>query len=675
MSYSIIQSGAFPPTANTVTAFYDATNDRTFNIRISVANATTGTTLVGSTVLTPGQNTSGFADSTGLSPNTSYTLVMTIRRSSDFSELGTRSVTITTAGTPPPPTIWYASACCSTSGAVYASSSASQAAALDGLDQQCGGTLSNVQVVSVVGDFNSANYPAVTCAPPPAPDPSVPNVVGQTETNGRNSLLNAGFSVLTVYTSTTTQSIDRTVREYRLGSTVNPSTAPAGSQITMDVWLYSPPLPAVPNVVGETQATATSILQGQGYGVSVVTTESGADSGNTGKVKEQNPPAGQGYATGGTVTITVYNFVNRALVPDVRNQPQATATSTLQGLGFGVSISTTSNGANSGNNGNVASQDPSGGTNAVVGSTVFLTVFSFNPPVWIDNVIANTFSVGTAYSDSVSATNSPTYTISSGALPAGITLNSSTGAITGTPTTAQVYSFTIRAANSDGAVTVSYSGNTSSPPVWTDQTLGAFLQGRVYSDQVVATNSPTYSVISGSLPVGISLNSTTGAVTGTPTGSGNFSFTIRAINASGNITAAFSGTISLVPNWTDNTLGNVINGVEFSDQVVATNSPTYSVTAGSLPAGLSLNSSTGAVTGTPTGTVGTAYSFTITATNAQGTISQAFSGNVQPDLTGQISLFNGTVWAPKEVYVYDGAEWVRGQAHIFNGTAWVKSSF
>jgi hypothetical protein len=131
----------------------------------------------------------------------------------------------------------------------------------------------------------------------------------------------------------------------------------------------------------------------------------------------------------------------------------------------------------------------------------------------------------------------------------------------------------------------------------------------------------------------------------------------------------------LVPNWTDNTIGNVINGVEFSDGVVATNSPSYAVTAGTLPAGLALNTSTGAITGTPTGTVSTAFSFTITATNANGSIAQAFSGNVQPDLTGQISLFNGTVWAPKEVYVFDGTDWVRGQTHVFNGTAWVKSSF
>jgi len=54
-----------------------------------------------------------------------------------------------------------------------------------------------------------------------------------------------------------------------------------------------------------------------------------------------------------------------------------------------------------------------------------------NPPVWIDNTLAG-FQAGTAYSDAVSATNSPTYSVTVGALPTGISLNSSTGPVTGT---------------------------------------------------------------------------------------------------------------------------------------------------------------------------------------------------------------------------------------------------
>lgn len=560
MSYSISQASGYPPTQTEVAAYYSATNDRTFNIRISVANATTGTTLVGSTVLTPGQFTDGFAFDNNLSPSSSYNIVMTIRRASTFEELGTRSVQITTQAAPPPsPPSW------------------------------------------------SSNFPS-----------------GQ---------VGSGYS----------------------GSAT--ATFPSGGS-----WgfLTAPSIPGL----------SLSYNGSTGFTLSGTPTTAGTYSFSARATDDFS------QSTDASFSITISDPPPPpATVPSVVGQSQSTAVTNIQNAGLVASVSFTSSGANSGNNGKVASQNPSGGSSVSPGSTVSITVYSFNPPVWTDNVISNTFTVGTAYSDSVSATNSPTYSISSGSLPAGISLNSSSGAITGTPTTAQGYSFTISATNSDGAVTVSYSGNTSSPPVWTDQTLGSFLQGRGYSDAVAATNSPTFSVSAGSLPTGISLNSSTGAVTGTPSGSGSYSFTIQASNGSGSITASFSGNIVLVPNWTDNTLGSVINGVAFSDGVSATNSPSYSVTAGSLPAGLSLNSSSGAVTGTPSGSVGTSYSFTITATNAQGSVAQAFSGSVQPDLTGQVSVFDGTSWSPKEVYVYSGTAWNKGALHIYNGTSWVKSSF
>ncbi len=560
MSYSIVQAAIYPPTQTEVTAFYSATNDRTFNIRISVANATTGTTLVGSTVLTPGQYTDGYAFSNGLNPSSSYNIVMTIRRASDFSELGTRSVQISTLAAPPPaPPSW------------------------------------------------SSNFPS-----------------GQ---------VNSAYS----------------------GSAT--ATFPSGG-----TWGFLT-APLIPGLAISYNGTTGFTLSG-----------TPTTAGTYGFSARASDDFGQ--STDASFSITISDPPPPpATVPNVIGQSQSTAVTNIQNAGLVASVSYTSSGANSGNNGTVASQNPSGGSSVTSGSTVSITVYSFNPPVWIDNVISNTFTVGTPYSDSVSATNSPTYSISSGSLPTGISLNSSSGAITGTPTTPQGYSFTIRAANGDGAVTVSYSGSTGSPPVWVDQTLGSFLQGRGYSDAVSATNSPTYTISAGSLPAGISLNSSTGAVTGTPSGSGSYSFTIQASNSSGTITASFSGSIVLVPNWIDNTLGTVINGVAFSDAVSATNSPSYSVTSGSLPAGLSLNSSTGEVTGTPAGSVGTAYSFTITATNAQGSVSQAFSGSVQPDLTGQVSVFDGTTWSPKEVYVYDGTAWNKGALHVYNGTSWVKSSF
>lgn len=253
-------------------------------------------------------------------------------------------------------------------------------------------------------------------------------------------------------------------------------------------------------------------------------------------------------------------------------------------------------------------------------------------PAWTDSTIANMI-YGQAYSDSVAASGYPTvtYSISAGALPSGITLNTSTGAISGTSTTAGSYSFTVKAENAAGNVTQLFTDDLYVTPAWTDNTLAAFTYNTAYSDQVVATGTPTYTISSGTLPTGLSLNSSTGAVTGTPTYYGAYSFTIQAANETGSVTQSFSGAINRTPSWTDNTLASPIYNTAYSDSVAAIGypTPTYSVTTGALPTGLSLNSSSGAVTGTTTA-VGS-HSFTITALNTEGSVSQAFEfAIVQP---------------------------------------------
>lgn len=94
--------------------------------------------------------------------------------------------------------------------------------------------------------------------------------------------------------------------------------------------------------------------------------------------------------------------------------------------------------------------------------------------------------------------------------------------------------------------TVSGPGETY-PPAWTDETLAAFVAGKVYSDAVTASNmnySGAYSVSSGALPSGISLNTSTGAITGTVTSALDYSFTITATNSYSTVQKAFSGSIA-----------------------------------------------------------------------------------------------------------------------------------
>jgi hypothetical protein len=135
---------------------------------------------------------------------------------------------------------------------------------------------------------------------------------------------------------------------------------------------------------------------------------------------------------------------------------------------------------------------------------------------------------------------------------------------------------------------------------------------------------PAFALTSGSLPPGLTLSSS-GALTGTPTTPGTYSGTVTAGNGIGTASQDFSITVNQLPVITSTPISIPISlGSTFNLSLSATGSPapTYSVTQGSLPPGMTLSSS-GVLSGTPT-TAGT-YTGTITATNAAGSVSQTFT--------------------------------------------------
>lgn len=242
---------------------------------------------------------------------------------------------------------------------------------------------------------------------------------------------------------------------------------------------------------------------------------------------------------------------------------------------------------------------------------------------------------GTPYSQSVVASGGVapyTYAVSSGALPAGLTLNPATGAITGSPATFGTANFTITATDANGCPgSRAYSiviAAAACPAISLNPISLPSAQIAIpYSQVVVAsggTGPYTYSVSSGALPAGLSLNVASGAITGTPTASGISSFTITATDANdcpGSRTYVIAVTAIVCPVITLSpaSLPGIVVGAPYSQTVSASGgiAPyTYLITSGALPPGLALNSTTGAITGVPT-TAGS-YSFTITATDANG---------------------------------------------------------
>ena len=179
----------------------------------------------------------------------------------------------------------------------------------------------------------------------------------------------------------------------------------------------------------------------------------------------------------------------------------------------------------------------------------------------------------------------------------------------------------------------------TNPPVWPAVSPPSAFVGNSFTlawDLGTAASPTTYTLSSGSLPPGLALSNVAGGdgnqgkISGTPTIVGSSTFTVLATNAYG--TASTTLTIMVYsplgpPAPAGQNLGTGTVGVAYSATISATGGTrpyTFAVTSGALPGGLSLNGSTGVISGTPT-TMGT-FSFTITVTDANGlTGAQAFA--------------------------------------------------
>jgi hypothetical protein len=317
--------------------------------------------------------------------------------------------------------------------------------------------------------------------------------------------------------------------------------------------------------------------------------------------------------------------------------------------------------------------------------------FPFFPPPaplasWTTASFTETARIGTAYSKQVTATGIRTtnpYSIASGSLPGGITLNTQSGLISGTATSGatQDFNFTVNAANSDGVVTTSpiFTIQRVQPlPVWSDETLGRPRVGTAYNDQVVVTNAAATNAYSesGLSGTGLTLNANTGAITGTVTSTSTFSFTITAKNSDNQtIQKGFTLTpTARLAVWADQILTTTTVRVNqtYTDGVNATNAVSYALqTPNTLPPGLALNTGTGAITGTPT-TLGT-YSFRVVASNATTPTAETITTGqltilVEPSAGG--AVWDGTTWAPSVFKVWNGASWIDAPVKIWNGASW-----
>ena len=172
----------------------------------------------------------------------------------------------------------------------------------------------------------------------------------------------------------------------------------------------------------------------------------------------------------------------------------------------------------------VGASNASGTGNATLTLTVAVTA-----PAITSATSANG-TVGTAFSYQITASNSPT-SFSATGLPAGLSVSTTTGLISGTPTAAGTSTVTLGATNAGGTGNATLTLTIAGPaPVITSATSASGTVGSAFSYQITATNSPTSYSATG-LPAGLSVNTTTGLISGTPTAAGTSTVTLGATNA------------------------------------------------------------------------------------------------------------------------------------------------
>jgi hypothetical protein len=233
---------------------------------------------------------------------------------------------------------------------------------------------------------------------------------------------------------------------------------------------------------------------------------------------------------------------------------------------------------------------------------------------------------GVAYTETFAATGGTTpysWYITAGALPPGLNLNQSTGSVTGTPTAAGTFTFTVEVADiGDHSVFQPFTITVIAAVKITPSSLAAGITGTPYTQQFAASGGVApyvWSVAAGSIPSGLSLSTSTGLLSGTPTTPGTYNFTIGVVDQSKE-TDSVAYTIAIVAPLsitTATTLPGGVVGAAYTQTFAATGGSSpyqWSVSTGTVPTGLTLNASTGSLVGTPTA-AGT-FTFTIRVADA-----------------------------------------------------------
>lgn len=227
------------------------------------------------------------------------------------------------------------------------------------------------------------------------------------------------------------------------------------------------------------------------------------------------------------------------------------------------------------------------------------TVQPAPPPVtWVTTSLPAAV-VGTAYSQTLVAQNATWYNVSSGVLPAGLTLTGAT--ISGTPSVSGTFPITVEAWG-NGAFDLAYFTIEVTAPVdpWMTKTLPQLEQG-IHTDTVIdVENVASLRLVAGALPAGLAFFEDTWLhLVGTPSALGPYDFTLSVDVDGVSYPQQFTGTVKWpMPSFAAQGLPRAKIGQPYSAQLSGSNWSELGLIAGELPAGLTMDSS-GAISGVP----------------------------------------------------------------------------
>jgi hypothetical protein len=254
------------------------------------------------------------------------------------------------------------------------------------------------------------------------------------------------------------------------------------------------------------------------------------------------------------------------------------------------------------------------------------------------------------------------WSISSGSLPNGMTINADTGVISGTPTQAGSFSFTVKLTDADGEIATKLESiQVIAPPVITTSPTSYKLYVSEVATILSTAAKGTGDILSSGawtatgLPSGLSIDPATGTISGTPSVTGTFTVTEKVTDVNSLFDTkvltikvvrkpSITTSLPLVALVKDVTASTISQSTTAGSAAIP-NFGAWSISDGSLPAGLTLNPDTGAITGTPS--VTGVFSFTVKLVDADGefgTKVESITVNTPPAITTTpltIKLYKG----------------------------------